>query len=106
LREVGLIDFETQNGVANVVYRLADLAILSKGKEQGLPQGFEKGSSEVDGKVLCELSKVKTTNLNLNKNQEKVCHSTGSQTLYQEFQNLKTYSKGFILQVLCRPNTC
>ena len=70
LRDVGLIDFETQNGHANVVYHLIDLSILSKGREGGLPQGSEGGSPEVRRKVLPEvhsevlpeLSKVKTKN--------------------------------------------
>lgn len=87
LRDVGLINFETQNGHANVVYTLIDLSILSKGKKGGLPQGSEEGSPEVSRKVLPELSKVKTKNLNLNINQEKVSRSTDSQALYQELQN-------------------
>jgi hypothetical protein len=87
LRDVGLIDFETQNGDANVVYRLIDLSILSKGKEGGSPEVRRKVLPEVHGEVLPELSKVKTKNLNLNINQEKVSHSTDSQALYQELQN-------------------
>lgn len=95
LRDVGLIDFETLNGHANVVYRLIDLSILSKGQEGGLPQGSDGGLPEVNRKVLLEvrrevlpeLSKVKTKNLNLNINQEKVSCSTDSQALYQELQN-------------------
>jgi hypothetical protein len=87
LQAVHLIDFETQNGHANTVYYLKDLSILSKGKEGGLPKGFRGGSSEVQREVLPKLSKVKTKNLNLNINQEKVSHSTDSQALYQELQN-------------------
>lgn len=61
LREVGLLDFETQNGSANVNYRIHDLSILSKGGGGGLQQGVSGGFSEVQRKVLPELSKVKNS---------------------------------------------
>lgn len=86
LREVGLIDFETQNGDANVVYKLLDLSIVSKGREGGLPEGSAGGFSEVCRKVLPELSKVKTKALNTNQKEEKDCLSADSLALYQKFQ--------------------
>ena len=78
LKEVGLIDVKTQNGIPNVEYEIRDLSNNSEGIPKGIEVGLPKGNSE----VLPKISKV--INENLNKN-ERVGESLSIESFYQKF---------------------
>jgi hypothetical protein len=76
LKIVGLIDFQTQNGNANVTYEIKDLSKKSEGRGEGIKGGVPEGFQE----VVPKLSKDRNENLNLN---EKVGETIVIESFYQ-----------------------